>query len=173
MVPLSHASRTQRSAGRVCCTCTRGGPGPGPRKVRPYMHLLKEENRGWPLHVRGICRKSSSEIPEEVVGRFHARKRFKLLGRRRRLNTARRPSNRNCGDASNIRHASVFHSSFFPGVCRRPLGEEWKPGTREVLARRVGRERQANVNENPDCEPDFYLVRACIRTVAAKSLPLT
>jgi len=41
---------------------------------------------------------------------------------------------------------------------------------REVPARWSG--RQANVNENPDCQPDFYLVRTCMRTVATKSLPL-
>lgn len=60
------------------------GPRGGPGRTRcDRIHLLKEENRSWPLHVRNMP-EVIVRIPERVVGRHYARKSFKLLERKRR-----------------------------------------------------------------------------------------
>lgn len=94
LVPLSHASRTQRKpcSTRVvlcCVVCTRTVPEAVPRRITQgatSMHLLKVENRGRRFFFTcGICRKkSSSESRKGSSAGSTREKSFKLPERERR-----------------------------------------------------------------------------------------
>lgn len=141
LVPLLHASRTQRNV--VYASCTRGGPGHREMR-REYASVKSGKSRD--------RRDSSSRaeympevigrISEEVVGR--AKRALNCPKERKTLNTARRPNEQNCG-TQRIFVTRAFFSFFLSRrVCQAFL--------RGVEIENVG----LTSNEIPDYEPDFY-----------------